>query len=562
MLTTHTADSAINRKGQFDKRIALPLAGIAVYGLLTSTMIAASWRHFELAGILVRYALLLPAVLYALRQPGLAGGSIGGGRRSAQFVIAAFLLVAASVSCYVGGGVMIPDESSYRFQARTLAAGRLIAPAPPGAPERPVDVPVALNFTHQVISKAGWYSKYPIGWPAVLAIPERMHAGWLVNPVLGALLLVLIGCVAREAFGSAVVLPAIAMAALSAYMLANSVGRMSHGLSSVLVAAATLLCVQGVNTGKLSRFAWMFALIIAAFHVRPFTAFVTALVLGVGSLIGTKNRRGLCIRVAAIGAVAAVLAIGSVMLYNWRFTGDPLLSPYALFRGTKIPRELMVTTGQLAENLKSVWRFALQSTLLYTFPFLAPLIVYRFRVTRSNSIAPWLLLALPCALVVAHLVQFEGSASILGERYWFEGYFGAVILAADGLVRLIGKWRSDRRAVRAVTTAIVAVQVVVMAAAATKLVDISRPRREVRRLAETYTDCNCVVFFKENLPEFTGKHLNLNGPDWSSAGVFYAIDPGLGGRAKWTALLHKPRWVVLAYDAQREVAKVDGSGSL
>jgi hypothetical protein len=280
---------------------------------------------------------------------------------------------------------MISDESSYRFQARTLASGRLIAPAPPGAPEHPVDVPVPLNFTHQVISKAGWYSKYPIGWPAVLAIPERMHLGWLVNPVLGALLLVLIGCAAREVCGSAVVLPAIAMAALSAYMLANSVGRMSHGLSSVVVTAATLLCVQGLNTGKLSRLAWMFALIIAAFHVRPFTAFVTALVLGVGSLIGTRKRPGLCIRVGAIGAIAAVLAIGSVMLYNWRFTGDPLLSPYALFRGTRIPRELMVTTSELAENLKSVWRFALQSTVLYTFPFLAPLIVYRFHIDREHK---------------------------------------------------------------------------------------------------------------------------------------------------------------------------------
>jgi hypothetical protein len=561
-VTTQTADSGIRRKGRFDKRIALSVAAIAAYGLLSGTMIAASWRHFELIGILVRYALLLPAVLYALGRPGLIAGSIGGGRRSAQLVIAAFLLVAAAVSWYVGGGVMIPDESSYRFQARTLAAGRLMAPAPPGAPEHPVNVPVPLNFTHQVISKSGWYSKYPIGWPAVLAVPERMHLGWLVNPVLGALLLVLIGYIAREVFGSAVVLPAIAMAALSAYMLANSVGRMSHGLSSVLVAAATLFCVQGLNTGKLSRFAWMFVLIIVAFHVRPFTAFVTAVVLGVGSLIGTRNRRGLCLRVAAIGAVAAALAIASVMLYNWRFTGDPLLSPYALFRGTKIPRELMVTTGQLAANLKSVWRFALQSTLLYTFPFLAPLIVYRFRAARSNSMAPWLLLALPCILVPAHLVQFEGSASILGERYWFEGYFGAVILAADGLVHLIGKWKPDRRAVRAVTTAIIAAQVVIMAAATTKLVDVSRPRREVRHLAQTYTDCNCVVFFKENLPEFTGRHLNLNGPDWSSAGVFYAIDPGRGERAKWAAILHKPRWVVLAYDSQRKAATVDGSGSL
>jgi hypothetical protein len=69
------------------------------------------------------------------------------------------------------------------------------------------------------------------------------------------------------------------------------------------------------------------------------------------------------------------------------------------------------------------------------------------------------------------------------------------------------------------------------------------------------------VFFGSNLPAFSGTHLNLNGPHWPAAKVFYAIDPGAGEREKWTARLGKPRWVVLNYDSQAKLARVESSVS-
>jgi len=82
------------------------------------------------------------------------------------------------------------------------------------------------------------------------------------------------------------------------------------------------------------------------------------------------------------------------------------------------------------------------------------------------------------------------------------------------------------------------------------------------RAAQGYRNCNCVVYIENSLPAFYGPNLNLNGPDWPSAGVFYALDPGLEGRAKWAAILHKQRWVALRYDTPRGVAMVDAAGSL
>jgi hypothetical protein len=543
----------------FHKRNWVALLGVVAYACMVGVAVTRSWPHYELIGIFLRYTVLLPAVVYGLRTPD-AVATVSMPRRSATMLVSAFLLIAAAVSWLVNDG-MFPDESSYQFQARTLASGAMLASPPSGAPERPVDAPRPLLFNHHVLSRAGWYSKYPIGWPAVLALPERIGLGWLVNPVLGTLLLAIIGLAAREAFGPATVLPAVAMAALSPYFLANCVGRMSHALAGVLVAWATVLCIQGMKTGKLSRFGWMFLLLVATFQVRPLTALVASVVLGIGALIGTRTRWALCVRVAALGGTAAILAVVSFLLYDWRFTGHPLLTPYAAFRGVDIPMEVSATGPQLARNLASMWRFSAQSTILYSFPFLALLAIYPLGVRRPRSPVPWILLALPCALVLAYLVQVE-AASIIGERYWFEGYFAIVVLAAEGLTCLLAKWHSDRGTVILVAFGLAATQLVMMAAAATKMDALSLPRREMTRLAKTYRSCDCVVYFADTPPVILGSHLNLNGPDWPSARVFYAVDPGPDQRAKWAGILHKPSWVVLRFDSERGVAEIDATGSL
>jgi 4-amino-4-deoxy-L-arabinose transferase-like glycosyltransferase len=350
------------------------------------------------------------------------------------------------------------------------------------------------------------------------------------------------------------------MAALSPYFLANSVGRMSHALAGLLVTAASVLCIQGLKSGKLSRFVWMFVLVAATFHVRPLTAFVTSVVLGLAALIGTRARRVLCMRVAALGGAGAILAVSSFLLYDWRFTGNPLLVPYAQYRGIDFPAEVGTSGTVLLNNLWTTWRFGLQSTVLYSFPFLALLVLYAFWASRPKSPAPWILLALPCALVLAYLVNSEYSASIVGQRYWFEGYFAIVVLAAEGLTRLLAAWRCGRRTVIPVAIGLAVTQLVMMATAAVKLDRMSFPGRTVKRVAERYRNCDCVVFLADTLPDFHAIHLNPNTPNWPSARVFYAVDPGPGERAKWAGILRKGHWVVLRYDAERKIAEVAATG--
>ncbi len=545
-----------------NRRVAIALLGMAVYVAVTGVAITRHWRRSDAIGVVLQYAVLLPAVVYGLRNAD-AGPAVAMPPRLAKWLACVFLVIAAAVSWRVSEGAMLADEESYRFQALTLASGELKAPSPPGAPERPngrSGTPRALYFEQQILSRGGWYSKYPIGWPAVLAIPERMNVGWLASPLLGALLLLVTGLTAREVFGPATVLPAVTMAALSPYFLENSVGRMSHALAAVLVASAAILCIQGLKTGKLSRFAWMFVLVVATFHVRPLTAFATSVVLGLGALIGTRARWALCIRVAALGGVAAILAVSSFLLYDWRFTGNPLLVPYTLAGRVGFFTEGSVAAPVLVDRTLAMWRWASINTVLYAFPFLGLLVLYELWKSRPKSLAPWILLALPCALVLAYLVEAEYSGSIVGQRYWFEGYFAIVVLAAAGLTRLLARWRSGRRTVIPVAIGLAVTQLVLMAAAVTKLDEMSLPRRTVKRVAESYRNCDCVVFMADTLPDFYAMHLNPNTPGWPSARVFYAVDPGPGERAKWAGILRKRRWVLIRYDAERKIAEVAEAG--
>jgi hypothetical protein len=47
---------------------------------------------------------------------------------------------------------------------------------------------------------------------------------------------------------------------------------------------------------------------------------------------------------------------------------------------------------------------------------------------------------------------------------------------------------------------------------------------------------------------------------WPSARVFYAVDPGPNQRASWTMMLGKPKWVVLTYDEQAGIGRVEDVG--
>jgi len=525
--------------------------GIAVLSCLRRPV------HFEWFAIAAQFLLLLPALVFALRPPVLGERawprSGGVPRWLTAACLAGFLTAALVAGSRVSPGVLIPDESAYGFQARILASGSLVAQPPPGATDVPTGAPVPLRFVHHLVSTRGWYAKYPIGWPLVLAAAEPYGLGWVVAPLVALVLLLLVRAIAREAFGGTG-FAAMWLAMLSPLFLAGAVGRMPHALAGALTAAACLFCLRGVRTRRLSDFALMFAPLVLLFHVRPFTGLIMSVVLGCAALIAVRRERGLAWRVAAVGVAAAVLAGVSVAAYNRELTGSVWLSPYAWYRNLPVPAEISASPASIAGGaMLQKLRMSAQSTLAWSFPLAFVLAAWGCWLRRALTATRILAVVYP-ALVLGHLVQPEWSAWVIGERYWFEGYFAVAILAAQGMASLDARWQPSVRLRLTVAVLLTAWGAGTCVAAVNYLEFVSRHRRIVAEAVERFRDRPCVVFLADTPPVFYGEHLNLNDGDWRSAPAVVLRDPGAQDRPLWAGLFGRDEWVVITYDPGRQRA--------
>ena len=220
-------------------------------------------------------------------------------------VTVAIVMLAAMVAWLPLGGVAhVTDEVAYTLQSRLLAAG--MRQGPPG------DHPSMLLFPFWN-TVGGSYAVFPVGWPGLLAIGERLGVPWLVTPVLAGVLPWLGWRIARPWLSARGALLAALALALSPGVLILAGSRMAH--TSVLVALA-LAFVQ-VRDRSHRRWAPIAGAAVAyTVLARPFDA----VLVGVPLLIWG-------VWAASPGARAALvllpgLAAGLVLADNAALTGS------------------------------------------------------------------------------------------------------------------------------------------------------------------------------------------------------------------------------------------------
>jgi hypothetical protein len=532
----------------------LVLAGIG-YSVASDLAIARKVSEYEWSIIGLRLTLLLPPLILVLRP---ARGDrrptfhLSSPRLTAAIILI-FIIGTATASFRLREGFVIGDENSYRFQAQIFASGRFVADAPSGILTSTGIVTWPLKYKHEILSRSIWCSKYPIGWPLVLALAEKCNSQWIVAPALGGLLLILTGLIATEALGKQAVLPSVWMTALSPYYFANCSGCMAHALCGLLIAAECWLYLRWNRTRRARDFAGMCVLMVFGFHVRPFTAAITSLVLVTSALLSCPSQIHLLRTIVRMSIITLVVAATSFLVYNWGYTGSPWVSPYAMSRGLQFPLEISANPSFMFPNLKNLWWPAAKSTLVYTFPFAFPLATIGF-FSRFDFASSRVLASLFPALMIGHLVQTEASNSPCGERYWFEGYFGVTVLASQGMLWLFSRWRSSNASVIVAMLVLTGVQLTVTAVGFHELDERSAPAREVTRVAEKYRNRRYVVFLNDG-PGFSSVRLNLNTPDWKSAPAFFLRDPGPPARPIWASHFGRRSWAVVSYDHNSRTAR-------
>lgn len=346
----------------------------------------------------------------------------------------AFLLLSASLSLLLFGAVPHVQDSVAQFvHAKAFAQGMLTAPAPP--------LRHFFETPLMIVRHGRWYSQFPPGHTALLALGHLAGAPWLVNPVLGCLTIPAVHALARATYGFAVARVAALLTLLCPFVVVMSSEFMNHASSLLFCTLFALFAVRALERGSPRSGLLAGAALGAACLSRPYAALSMAApfaLLGLYRLVRAPRR----LAPAAAAAAAALLAFAAIQAsFNFETNGDPLLYGYQVkfgpthrpgfverpptfFPGRHTPAEGIAMT---AKSLVGLNRF------LFEWPGSSLLFLPIALLARPRS--PWtrVLLATPASMAVANVFYFYQDLCF-GPRFLYESTAALLILTAAGMV--------------------------------------------------------------------------------------------------------------------------------
>jgi hypothetical protein len=469
------------------KQRSLPLLGF-VACVIGEAQVASSYEHFLLPQTGVTFVPERELAFYAyFTLFGLSGlwclarlfGSFAWHDRFAALIerrpvalawssAGCVLLLSALFRRYVlEGQAIADDEATYVFIARTLLQGRLVNPVPEDAE----------LFRNQfvVLDQQGWYGKYPIGHPLVLALAELVRLRELVVPLMAALCAPLTFALGRRWFGDRRAVLGTLLLVLSPHFVGTAGTLLSQTTACLVLLLGTWLAVRAVETGRAllalaAGLAFGFGVLVRPLPGVLFAAVAVAWSARIWLAAQPPERAAGLVRVALL-ALGSATGVAAVLAVNYVQTGDALSSGYHRAHGSVVV--FNNDHGDLASSLagallrESFWLLGVPACLLpvlFARPqrwaalfwgLLAAELAYRLISPKTmvattgpvylTEVVPLLLLAVVDGLCqLRERVRFDGRTSQLTAV----PLMAAVALVA-GCMFLPVQWRTLRRGVEA-----------------------------------------------------------------------------------------------------------------
>lgn len=343
----------------------------------------------------------------------------------------------------------VPDEVGYWFQAKYFATGALWLPSPPAAG--------AFELQHVMNLDGKWFSIFPPGWPAVLALGFAAGVPTVVNPLIaGATILVLYPFL-RRLYGARTANAAGALLALSPMFLFMSGGVMAHPLSALCTvgAAAALHRAWDAPSPWLALFAG--ALLGWLALTRPFEGMLVCAAFGLYALTRwTHIRARRAVLVSLLLPIGAV-AIGALILpYFAALTGRAFDDPVTKYFDTVYyPRSNRLGFGPDIANfgwgtdflpghspLEGALNAQLSAQLihfeLFGWPIgsWAPIVLYLLWRRDVWAREDALFLTIIIVVMLGQACYWYAGADY-GARYWYQLLIPCCVLAAKALTRAL-----------------------------------------------------------------------------------------------------------------------------
>ncbi|MES2179430.1 MAG: glycosyltransferase family 39 protein [Gemmatimonadota bacterium] len=341
----------------------------------------------------------------------------------------AFLASARLAAICFGRQPHNADEVAQLFHAKILLSGRLSLPLDPNPEFFGMD---------NMIEGPRWYSQFPIGGPAFLAIGVALGAAWLVNPALLGLTVIAAYQFTRRAYGEGLARATTLLLALCPFALFMSASFMNHVpvlfLAAVAMAQLTLWVDAEDRFTAFRSAAFIGVALGVAFTVRPLDALVVAAAIGT---MQVTRLRGSPARVRSLGVqiVAGLISTLPLFVVNERTNGAPLRLGYEVLYGSAHqlgfhadPYGLMHTPMR-ALVLASKYLLQL-NVMMFGWPIpVVAVIVLGLALTRRPSRWDLFLVMLILAQVIAYALYWH-DGSFRGPRFLFTALPALIILTA------------------------------------------------------------------------------------------------------------------------------------
>ncbi|HEX8733593.1 MAG TPA: hypothetical protein VF725_16195 [Ktedonobacterales bacterium] len=350
----------------------------------------------------------------------------------------------------------IYDAAAYLFGAKTFAAGRLWAPAPPAS------VAQFFNGPFMVMSAGKWFNQYPPGASLTLAVGVALGAPWLVEPLLGTLALLGVGLVAHRLYGDRrVATLAVLLGAASPFYSYLAASYLSHTIALCYLVWgwwALLRCLADARAHCAPLYAALAGLLWLLAALTRDTSAIFIVVAGGGALwLGwrrgwlagwRRDWRGPLLCGLAL-YVAALLGVIVSAAYNGALTGDSAVTPRQLFspgdrygfgQGVGFYGQHTLAAGfvNLDQLLVSL------AIGLYGWPFYLTLALLLLPFLARRAVAADVVMLLGAAALTFAFVGYFYAGIYLGPRYLYEALPFLLMLTARGWLALAGAGRTSR----------------------------------------------------------------------------------------------------------------------
>lgn len=395
------------------------------------------------------------------------------------------------------------DDYSYLYQAKLFASGKLWARDPVYDPSLPFYDCLETNCFRD--DQGRRFSKYAPGWPAILALGARVGAPWLIDPLLGAILVFLLLEYTERRFGKEHVRVVSLLVTLCLFLCYYAASFRAHFATALFVFSAFLLYD---SSGRQPRSAkpWLFA----AGAMLGFSAmirYVDWIPLGVWIAFALIRRKRFTDMIL-FGAGFALLASGN-LVYNALISGNPLQVPAAMHRTSELGDRLTISWSGFFVTIERL------ANLLWVFPPVVLLAIFWVRYRPRFEIKMFATLFL---MIIAIYFFYPASAGGPGPRYLL-AYFPFLILAVADICQRLSRdsWPAGRQIWKFAMVSLTICNLVFMA----KEVHTMYGRRDLDRTVRQVQGGKNIFILKTGTYK-TGNHdLTRNPPALSSADNLY-----------------------------------------